>query len=146
MYQDFKAIGTLVRNPETKETKNGGSLCTFTIAVKTGYGKYEQTDFVPCVAFGKIGESVAKYFQKGSHIIITKAEWHNNPFAKNEKGYDIPNWQCSVFEFKFPPKPKAVANGEDSLAAACVAGTNGFSPMDTTSGTTVEGGEDDLPF
>ena len=57
-------IGRLVRDPELKTTTSGKSVCKFSIAVKRNYkdqnGEY-QSDFIDCVAWGVIGETIAKY-------------------------------------------------------------------------------------
>lgn len=56
-----------------RHTGNGAPVCSFTVAVDSDYkdkdGTYP-TEFIRVVAWGKTGEFVAKYFTKGSQIII----------------------------------------------------------------------------
>lgn len=56
-----------------RHTGNGTPVCSFTIAVDSDYkqedGTYS-TNFLRIVAWGKKGEFIAKYFTKGSQIII----------------------------------------------------------------------------
>lgn len=66
-------MGRLVRDPEERSTTNGMTITRYTLAVdRRGKRKDgEQTaDFIPCVAFDKAGEFAAKYFKKGTKIIV----------------------------------------------------------------------------
>lgn len=64
-----KAIlnGRLTKAPELKQTQNGKSVCSFTIAVDRNRDR-EKTDFVPIVAWGKTAEFVNQWFSKGEPI------------------------------------------------------------------------------
>ena len=63
-------VGRLTRDPEVRYTtgENATAIARFTIAVnrrfKNSEGNYD-ADFISCVAFGKSGEFVEKYFRKG---------------------------------------------------------------------------------
>lgn len=67
-------IGNLTEDPELKSTSSGKSVCRFTLAVKRNYkdqsGEY-LSDFIPCVAWGNIGEIIAKYVKKGHKLGVT---------------------------------------------------------------------------
>lgn len=66
--------GRLVRDPEERSTTNGMTITRYTIAVdRRGKKKDgEQTaDFIPCVAFDKSGEFAAKYFHKGTKVLVS---------------------------------------------------------------------------
>lgn len=62
--------GRLTADAELKTTPNGVSVCTFAIAVDSGYGENKQTDFINIVAWRQTAEFVSKYFNKGSMIGI----------------------------------------------------------------------------
>ena len=66
-----KAIlnGRLTKAPELKQTQNGKSVCSFTIAVDRSRDR-EKTDFIPIVAWGKTAEFVNQWFGKGDLITI----------------------------------------------------------------------------
>ena len=66
-----KAIlnGRLTKAPELKQTNNGKSVCSFTIAVDRSRDR-EKTDFIPIVAWGKTAEFVNQWFGKGDLITI----------------------------------------------------------------------------
>lgn len=66
-------LGTLVRDVELRFTKNDMAVANFTIAVrrevKNKDGNYD-SDFVSCVAYGKLGEIINSHFKKGSRILL----------------------------------------------------------------------------
>lgn len=66
-----KAIltGRLTKAPELKQTQNGKSVCSFTIAVDRSRDR-EKTDFIPIVAWGKTAEFISQWFGKGDLITI----------------------------------------------------------------------------
>lgn len=69
----YIAIGRLTKDPELKQTPNGLSVCSFTIAVDRDYKEQDgsrKTDFIPCVAWKQRATLVAQYFHKGSRIGI----------------------------------------------------------------------------
>ena len=69
-------MGRLTRDPEVRYSTGEKATATarFSIAInrrfKNAEGGYD-ADFINCVAFGKTGEFVEKYFQKGSMIALT---------------------------------------------------------------------------
>ena len=65
-------IGRLVRDPEVRDA-GGVNITKFTIAVDRKIKKEggQAADFPTCIAFGKTGEFISKYFFKGSKIGIT---------------------------------------------------------------------------
>ena len=66
-----KAIlgGRLTTQPELKQTPQGVSVTTFSIAVNRR-GKKDEADFINCVAWRQTAETICKYFGKGSSICI----------------------------------------------------------------------------
>ena len=64
-------IGNLTRDPELAETKDGISVCRFSIAVNRYIRAGEsQTDFFNIVAWRGLGENVAKYCKKGQKVAV----------------------------------------------------------------------------
>ena len=65
--------GNIVRDPEHRATKDGTSVCNFTIAINRKYkdstGTYP-SDYINCVAWKNTADFVSKYFQKGSPIEV----------------------------------------------------------------------------
>ena len=64
-------MGRLIRDPELRQTNNGDSVATFTIAVDRDYSKEKLTDFIDCVAWKVTAEYVCKYFSKGSKVVVS---------------------------------------------------------------------------
>lgn len=62
--------GNLTRDTETRFSQAGAPIVNFSIAVNSGFGDKEEVSFVDCVAFGKQGEAIAKFFKKGKQIIV----------------------------------------------------------------------------
>lgn len=67
------AIGRLTADPVLKEVQIGGesvSVCDFSIAVNYGPRDNEQTEFIDCVAWRKLGEIIAQYGAKGRKVYV----------------------------------------------------------------------------
>ena len=69
-------VGRLTRDPEVRYSTgdNPSAIARFSVAVnrkfKNADGQYE-ADFINCIAFGKSGEFIEKYFKKGMAIGLT---------------------------------------------------------------------------
>lgn len=62
--------GRLTADPELKQTPQGVSVATFTLAINRK-GKDAQADFINCVAWRGTADFLAKYFKKGNSVCIT---------------------------------------------------------------------------
>lgn len=68
-------LGNLARDPEVRYTQSGRAVATFTVAATNTYidsttnETKEQTAFVNCVAWGKLGEAVGNY-RKGNRLFV----------------------------------------------------------------------------
>lgn len=69
MYNKVILIGRLTRDPELRQTPNGISVSTFTIALDRARDK-TTTDFIDIVAWRQTAEFVAQYFSKGKAILV----------------------------------------------------------------------------
>ncbi len=68
-------MGNLTRDPETRQTPSGQSVTNFSLAIsRTWKGQdgsnQEAVSFIDCVAWGKTGEVIAQYIQKGRPILV----------------------------------------------------------------------------
>ena len=61
--------GRLTADPELKQTPQGVSVTSFSVAVNRR-GKEQQADFINCVAWRQTAEFICKFFKKGSSICI----------------------------------------------------------------------------
>ena len=74
MLNHIVIMGRLTRDPELRRTGSGTAVASFTVAVDRDYaaqGQEKETDFIDCVAWAQRGEFVAKYFSKGSMIVVS---------------------------------------------------------------------------
>lgn len=62
-------MGRLTRDPELRQTQNGVSVTSFSIAVNRKYDK-ETADFIDVVAWRQTAEFVTRYFGKGDMIAV----------------------------------------------------------------------------
>lgn len=61
--------GRITADPELKQTPQGVSVITFSLAVNRK-GTKDTTDFITCVAWRNTAEFISKYFTKGSSIVL----------------------------------------------------------------------------
>lgn len=69
-------MGNLTRDPETRQTPNGQSVTNFSLAVnRTWRGQdgntQESVSYIDCVAWGRTGEIIAQYMQKGRPLLVS---------------------------------------------------------------------------
>ena len=62
-------LGNLTEDPEVKSYQDN-SFTVFCVAVQDGYGDKKKTYFFDCIASGKTGENIAKFFEKGKPILV----------------------------------------------------------------------------
>ena len=76
-------MGRLTADPEVRQTPNGISVCSFSIAVDRFANGERKADFINCVAWRNSAEFIARYFQKGSMIAVTGSIQTRNYEDKN---------------------------------------------------------------
>ena len=67
-------IGNVSTDPEQRTTTNGKSVCSFNLAVNRKFSNADgdrQTDFFRINAWGKLGDSCAKYLTKGRKVAVS---------------------------------------------------------------------------
>lgn len=65
----FSFTGNLGKDAEVKTLQSGTALCEFSVAVKSGYGDKEKTNWVRCVMFGKKADGqLPQYLRKGTQV------------------------------------------------------------------------------
>lgn len=83
--------GRLTSEVELKQTQNGTSVCSFTIAVNRPSVK-ETTDFINCVAWRHNAEFITKYFDKGQMIavvgVLTSRKFQDQT-GKNRVAFEV---------------------------------------------------------
>lgn len=72
MLNNVVLMGRLTKAPELKQTPQGVSVATFSLAVDRNYSKGEekQTDFINIIAWRNTADFVSKYFTKGQLVAV----------------------------------------------------------------------------
>ena len=134
-------IGNLTADPELKQTQNGISVTSFSIAVSRRFSSKnadnaQQADFINVVAWRNTAEFITKYFQKGKSILIVGSLQTRNWTDQNgQKRYVT---EVVAEEAQFVEK-----KGEGAVAGATPA-PYGASPKDVAFEEMST--DDDLPF
>lgn len=69
MANKWIGIGRLTKDPDVRFTQEGTCVARYTVAIDRY--KKDETDFIPCVAFGKQGEFAQKYLTKGKKVFVS---------------------------------------------------------------------------
>lgn len=69
-------MGNLTRDPELRTTPGGQSVASFSLAVNRTWRnangeQQEAVDYIDCNAWGKAGEIITQYMQKGRAILVS---------------------------------------------------------------------------
>lgn len=62
-------MGRLTANPDLRQTPNGLSVATFSLAVNRNYNR-DITDFINIVAWRQTADFVSRYFTKGQLVVV----------------------------------------------------------------------------
>lgn len=79
-------MGRLTANPELRQTPNGVSVATFSLAVERNYaaaGQQKQADFINIVCWRQTADFVSKYFVKGQLVAVEGSIQTRNYEDKN---------------------------------------------------------------
>jgi single-strand DNA-binding protein len=68
--QKVMIIGRLARDPETRTTKAGKSICSFSIPVSEKRNEQEHTEWFKVKVFGKAAELCQQYLSKGRNVYV----------------------------------------------------------------------------
>lgn len=102
-------IGRTTKETELKQTTNGKSVVSFTLAVNRRFAK-DKADFIPCVAWDKTAEFIGKYVGKGQMIAVAGELQLRDYTDKNDQKRTVA--EVIVDEVQFAgDKPKTSENG-----------------------------------
>lgn len=121
-------IGNLTRDPETRVTQSGSSVCSFTVAVNRR-GQDDKTDFFRVSAWNKTGETCQKYLAKGRKVAVTGPVSVSTYTGQDGKAYANLEVMAQDVEFLTP-------KGEQPAPAPAAPVNNGYQEVT----------DDDLPF
>lgn len=67
----FTFTGRLGKDCESRNMTNGKAVCSFSVAVESGYGENKATNWINCALFEKRAEALAPYLLKGALVGVT---------------------------------------------------------------------------
>lgn len=108
-------MGRLTRDPEIRYTQGEKSTCiaNFSLAVDRRYKTDDQSaDFINCVAFGKLGEHVEKYYHKGMKTALSGRIQTRN--YTNKDGQKVYVTEVVVEEMEFAESKAAQSQSTGS--------------------------------
>lgn len=131
-------IGNLTRDPDSRSTSSGISVCTFTIAINRRYTSQsgeKQADFIPIVCWRGLADNCSKYLHKGSKVaVVGMIQTRSYEAQDGSKRYVT---EVVADEVQFLDR---IGQGSGNQAAP----TPSMDPDDIEGFTTVE--DDGLPF
>lgn len=98
--QNFICTANLCKDVELRETPNGKSVATLSIAVKRPYS--EETDFFNAVVWDKKAENCAKFLKKGSKVGIVGYLYNRSYNDKDGIKRTVCEINCLEIEFLTP--------------------------------------------
>ena len=114
---NYVCSGNLTKDPELKAVGNSKVL-NFAVAVTTGFGEKVDTHYVDCSLWGKRGETIAQYLDKGSSVVVSGELKARSYEGKNGKGMSL-DLQVSDLSFNSPKKDRpSNRNGQQSYGNA----------------------------
>ncbi len=69
-------MGNLTRDPELRTTPGGQNVASFSLAINRTWRnasgeQQEAVDYIDCTAWGKAGEIISQYMQKGRALLVS---------------------------------------------------------------------------
>lgn len=132
-------MGRLTRDPEKRYTQSNTAVASFTLAIdrdRKDQNGNKQTDFIDCVAWGKLAELVDKWFTKGMMAIVCGRVQSRNWQDKN--GNKRTSIEVNCEEIKFGETKKARDGGYAPSSSSAPAGSDSFEELDED--------DSDVPF
>lgn len=98
-------VGRLTKDPEVRITTTGTTITRFSLAVNhINKDKEQKANFIPCVAFNKLAETIGNHVAKGQKISVT-GQLRSNSYVKN--GERRSSMNVCIKEFQFCESKKA---------------------------------------
>ena len=113
-------IGNLTRDPESRTTQSGISLCTFTVAVNrrhTAQAGQPEADYFRVTAWRQLGDICAKHLAKGRKVGVTGTVSASAYNAKDGTARANLEVQADDVEFLDPKSEPATAAPQTPKAA-----------------------------
>lgn len=130
----FNFTGNLGNDAEVRYTADQKPITSWSVAVTSGYGKSEKTNWVRCSMFGDRGTKLAEYLKKGTQVAVS-GEVSLNEYT-NKQGEVKTTLECNVSNLTLLGKRDTLSEPKE------IAKSNGYQP-DSADLTEIE---EDIPF
>ncbi|EQA3609352.1 single-stranded DNA-binding protein [Enterococcus faecalis] len=155
MMNNVTLIGRPTKDPDLRYTASGTAVATFTLAVNRNYTNQNgdrETDFINCVIWRKLAETLANYVRKGTLIGISgRLQTRNYENQQGQRVYVteviVENFyllesrsQAEAREQKQKTTQNSTTNNQFSSTASNVDNNDPFN------GNPIDISDDDLPF
>ncbi|HTH71800.1 MAG TPA: single-stranded DNA-binding protein [Candidatus Pristimantibacillus sp.] len=143
-------MGNLTRDPEVRNLPSGQSVASFSLAISRSWRgadgeQHDAVSYIDCVAWGKTGEIIAQYVQKGRPLLVS-GRLEQRSWDDKESGQKRSRIEVIVEDFNF------VGGGAGERSGAPAPGGSSSSSSSKKQDDVVEdiGDEpinlDDIPF
>lgn len=147
MYNRAIIVGRLTADPELRQTPNGISVTSFSVACDRRYSKgaERQTDFLDITAWRSTAEFICRYFSKGKPILVEgsiQVRSYQDKDGNNRRAWEIVADNVSFVESKGAssgpaPSGEAPARPQEPAPAYSSGSVEDFAEIDD---------DGDLPF
>ena len=145
MINNVVLAGRLTKDPDLRYTASGTGVATFTLAVNrnfTNQNGNREADFINCVIWRKSAENLANYAKKGTLIGVTGRIQTRN--YENQQGQRVYVTEVVADNFQLL---ESRSNNEKRQDDKSQQNTNiNNVESDSFNGSSIDIGDDDLPF
>lgn len=145
MINNVVLVGRLTKDPDLRYTANGTGVATFTLAVNRNFTNQDgnrEADFINCVIWRKSAETLANYARKGTLLGVTGRIQTRN--YENQQGQCV--YVTEVVAEGFQLLESRNTNEQRQNDDTRQKTNDNSSDSDPFSGSSIDIGDDDLPF
>jgi single-strand DNA-binding protein len=107
--------GNLGSDAEVRYTADQKPITSWSVALRSGYGKSEKTSWVRCTLFGDRGVKLAEYLKKGTQVAVS-GELSLNEYT-NKQGENKASLECNVSNLTLIGKRDTLSEPKESAKA-----------------------------
>ncbi|BBM19782.1 single-stranded DNA-binding protein [Enterococcus avium] len=145
MINNVVLVGRLTKDPDLRYTANGTGVATFTLAVNRNFTNQDgnrEADFINCVIWRKSAETLANYARKGTLLGVTgRIQTRNYENQQGQRVY-VTEVVAEGFQLLESRNTNEQRQNDDTRQKT----NDNSSDSDPFSGSSIDIGDDDLPF
>ena len=145
MINNVVLVGRLTKDVDLRYTANGTGVATFTLAVNRNFTNQDgnrEADFINCVIWRKSAETLANYARKGTLLGVTgRIQTRNYENQQGQRVY-VTEVVAEGFQLLESRNTNEQRQNDDTRQKT----NDNSSDSDPFSGSSIDIGDDDLPF